>query len=199
MGKRDPADPSARGVDATSANTEPMLAARVSVAARLIASQPELLAFIRKRLGNAAASERSAEDIFSTMLRRSDALVRANALLAELSDAALLALASTISHRAILESGREAARSQRIRRAATERSRAKAGGGGDLRGQPDHGLEESIRSRLSDDDLAIIALRLSDQGWHAIAASIGTTTAGAHRRYYRALKALAAATNASNR
>jgi hypothetical protein len=199
MGKRNPAGPSARGVDATSANTEPTLAARVSVAARLIASQPELLAFIRKRLGNAAASERSAEDIFSTMLRRSDALVRANALLAELSDAALLALASTISHRAILESGREAARSQRIRRAATERSRAKAGGAGDLRGQPDHGLEESIRSRLSDDDLAIIALRLSDQGWHAIAASIGTTTAGAHRRYYRALKALAAATDASNR
>ena len=133
MGKRNPAGPSARDVGATSANSEPTLAARVSVAARLIASQPELLAFIRKRLGNAAASERSAEDIFSTMLRRSDALVRANALLAELSDAALLALASTISHRAILESGREAARSQRIRRAATERSRAKAVGAADLR------------------------------------------------------------------
>lgn len=195
MSNQDPVNQSAQGNDAGSSETDPVRAARASVAARLMASHPELLAFIRKRLGDAAASERSADDIFSTMLRRSDALVRANALLAELPDAALLALASTISHRAILESSREAARAQRIRRAATERSRTQGGGPEDLPGQQGHELEEAVRTRLSDDDLAIISLRLGAQSWSVIAASIGTTTAGAHRRYYRALKALAAATD----
>lgn len=51
-------------------------------------------------------------------------------------------------------------------------------------------LEDVIRSGLSEDDLAILVLRLDGQSWGAIAAVIGTTPAGAHRRYYRALKAL---------
>jgi DNA-directed RNA polymerase specialized sigma24 family protein len=173
---------------------EALHAARTSVAARLLANQPTLLAFIRRRLGHSAASERNADDVFATTLRRSDALVRANALLAELSDAALMALASTISHRAILESSRQAERARRVRASAAERSRAQDGGGkaAPRDGTPE--LEDALRSKLSEEDLAILVLRLDDRNWSAIAAALGTTPAGAHRRYYRALKALMAAT-----
>jgi len=169
-------------------------AARVQVAARLVANQATLLSFIRRKLGHAAAGERSAEDVFSTTLRRSDALVRANALLAELSDSALMALASTISHRAILESSRQAARTRRIRESAAERSRAGTEGVGPRLHDSIPDLDKAIRSELSDDDLAVLVLRLDDRDWSAIAVAIGTTPAGAHRRYYRALKALLSAT-----
>lgn len=176
-------------------------AARASVAARLLANEHRLLAFIRQRLGTAAARERSADDVFATTLRRSDALVRANALLAQLPDAALLALASTISHRAILESSRAAARSERARESALDAAHAR-GHTADAatRGAHEPGastdpeaLDRLIRSELSEDDLAIIVLRLGDLDWTSIAAAIGTTPAGAHRRYYRALRALAQA------
>lgn len=170
-----------------------LLAARTSVAARLFANRPTLLAFIRQRLGVAAASERSPEDVFATTLRRSDALVRANALLSELPDAALLALAATISHRAILESSRQAERARRIRSSAAERARVRSGDGEATSRDGASELEDAIRSRLSEDDLAILVLRLDGRNWPAIAAAIGTTPAGAHRRYYRALRALAVA------
>jgi DNA-directed RNA polymerase specialized sigma24 family protein len=168
-------------------------AARASVAARLVANRPTLLSFIRRRLGVAAASERSPEDVFATTLRRSDALVRANALLSELPDAALLALAATISHRAILESGRQAERARRIRDSAAKRARARDQVAEMTSRDGASELEDAIRSRLSEDDLAILVLRLDDRSWPAIAAAIGTTPAGAHRRYYRALRALAVA------
>lgn len=169
---------------------EAILAARKSVAARLLANQATLLAFIRQRLGHAAAGERGAEDVFATTLRRSDALVSANVVLAELSDDALMALASTISQRAIFESSRLAERARRIRNSAAERSRARDDGAETKIWSRTPELEDVIRSELSEDDLAILVLRLDDQSWVAIAAVIGTTPAGAHRRYYRALKAL---------
>lgn len=176
-------------------------AARAAVAARLLSNQTPLLAFIRRRLGRAAASERDADDVFATTLRRSDALVAANALLAELPDSALLALASAISRRAILESGRKATRTRRIRASASEILHAKgdgvvcdgiAGGGfSGIRREAAHELETILSASLSENDLAIIALRLNDLDWSAIAATLGTTPAGAHRRYYRALQTLA--------
>ncbi len=169
-------------------------AARAQVAARLLAHQPTLLAFIRRKLGHAAASERSAEDVFSTTLRRSDVLVRANALLADLPDSALMALAATISHRAILESSRRADRTRRIHDAAAERSRARDGTAGSTPRDGASDLPDAIRAELSEDDLAVLVLRLDDRNWSAIAAALGTTPAGAHRRYYRALKALMSAT-----
>lgn len=173
-------------------------AARIQVAERLIANQATLLSFIRLRLGHAAAGERSAEDVFSTTLRRSDALVRANSLLAELPDAALVALASTISHRAILESSRRAARTRRVRNSAVELSRNREQSTKGERTDRIPSLDAVIRSALSEDDLAILVLRLDDRSWSAIAAVIGTTPAGAHRRYYRALKALATAVHATH-
>ncbi len=105
-----------------------------------------------------------------------------------------MALASTISHRAILESSRQAERARRVRASAAERSRAQDGGGkaAPRDGTPE--LEDALRSKLSEEDLAILVLRLDDRNWSAIAAALGTTPAGAHRRYYRALKALMAAT-----
>lgn len=164
--------------------------ARIQVAKRLIANQATILSFIRLRLGHAAAGERSAEDVFSTTLRRSDALVRANSLLAELPDAALMALASTISHRAILGSSRHAERARRIRDSAADRSRSVEGGAKAALRDGASEFEDEIRSKLSEDDVAILVLRLADQSWSAIAAAIGTSPAGAHRRYYRALKTL---------
>ena len=172
--------------------------ARIQVAERLLANQATLLSFIRLRLGHAAAGERSAEDVFSTTLRRSDALVRANSLLAELPDAALVALASTISHRAILESSRRAARNRRVRNSAAELSRNREQSTNGERTDRIPNLDAVIRSALSEDDLAILVLRLDDRSWSAIAAVIGTTPAGVHRRYYRALKALATAVHATH-
>lgn len=198
MNQQESQGPSDRDARAARIDDDALVAARASVAARLLANQSELLAFIRRRLGQGAASERSADDVFSTMLRRSDALVRANALLADLPDAALLALASTISHRAILESSRTAARTARIRRAACSASHDQTIGPNEPREEANRVLDGLIREALSEEDLAVIVMRLSDQSWSAIAASLGTTPAGAHRRYYRALKALAAATGDGN-
>lgn len=174
-------------------------AARASVAARLLANQPSLLAFIRQRLGNAAASERSADDVFATTLRRSDALVRANALLAELPDAALMALAATISHRAILESGRQAARTRRAQESAADLAHVRKEPSAEQLPAMLPELEQVIRAALSEDDFAIIVLRLSDLGWGAVASTLGVTPVAAHRRYYRAVKALSAAVAESRR
>lgn len=178
---------------ATAAAHASVAAARASVAARLLANQPRLLASIRQRLGNAAASERSADDVFATTLRRSDALVRANALLAELPDAALLALASAISHRAILESGRQAARTRRKQDSAADLAHTRKAPAAEPLPATLPELEQVIRAALSEDDFAIIVLRLSDLGWGAVASTLGVTPAAAHRRYYRAVKSLAAA------
>lgn len=167
--------------------------ARASVAARLLANQSRLLAFIRHRLGTAAASVRDADDVFATTLRRSDALVRADALLAGLPDSALMALASTISYRAILESSRTAARVERARASAAELARARSEAS-DAGARVESGeIEGILRERLSDENLAVIVLRLDGLSWSAIAATIGMTPAGAHRRFYRALRALAEA------
>ncbi len=168
-------------------------AARTAVAARLLANQSTLLAFIRRRLGHAAASERDAEDVFATTLRRSDALVAANALLAELPDAALLALASAISRHAILESSRQAARTRRIRASASDLLRARVACASEGTSDAARELSPLLQETLSEGDLAVIALRLNDLDWSAIAATLGTTPAGAHRRYYRAMQALAEA------
>lgn len=168
-------------------------AARASVAARLVAHQGALQAFIRQRLGATAASERNIDDVFATTLRRSDALVRANALLAELPDAKLIALAATISRNAILESRHAADRTRRMHESAMAVLRAKASPDRDILGDRSAALSESIRSKLSDDDLAVLVLRLDDRSWPAIAAALGTTPAGAHRRYYRAIQSLAEA------
>jgi hypothetical protein len=45
----------------------------------------------------------------------------------------------------------------------------------------------------------VIGLRLRDASWSVIAEALGTTVAGAHRRYYRAIAALAAAAEARQR
>jgi DNA-directed RNA polymerase specialized sigma24 family protein len=168
-------------------------AARAAVAERLLANEPTLLAFIRKSLGTSAASERSADDVFATTLRRSDALVASNALLAGLPDSALLALASTISRHAILESSRQAARTARIRKAAASRMRDRGEAAAALPAEASRELNEVMRSVIPESDLAVLVLRMHGLGWSAIAATLGTTPAGAHRRYYRALKVLSEA------
>ena len=49
---------------------------------------------------------------------------------------------------------------------------------------------------LVPDDLEVIGLRLRDAPWPVVAEAIVTTVAGAHRRYYRAIAALAEAARA---
>ncbi len=49
---------------------------------------------------------------------------------------------------------------------------------------------------LVPEDLEVIGLRLRDASWSVIAEALGTTVAGAHRRYDRAIAALAAAVEA---
>ena len=47
-------------------------------------------------------------------------------------------------------------------------------------------------ARIAPEDLEVIGLKLRGVDWPAIAAELGTTVAAAQRRYYRALKSVAA-------
>ncbi|MFZ9882346.1 MAG: hypothetical protein ACO3QC_13210, partial [Phycisphaerales bacterium] len=62
--------------------------------------------------------------------------------------------------------------------------------------EPDPAEERRVAQvlgALSPQDLSLLELRLRGLDWPVVAEQLGTTPAGAHRRYYRVMAALAAA------
>lgn len=200
-------------------------ATRAAIAARLVTIREALLARIRTQLARAGGTRLDAEEVFSTTVRRTDILAAAGRIAGSIPDEDLLALATGIARRSAFEKSRrtrrESGRAARSRDEAPDRlplpstgigpvahpGVGSAGGaigelleelaalsGGDERA----GLGDTLAmaARLGPDDLEVIGLRLRDAPWPVVAEAIGTTVAGAHRRYYRAIAALAEAARA---
>ncbi|MFZ9915948.1 MAG: hypothetical protein ACO3IB_11520, partial [Phycisphaerales bacterium] len=83
------------------------------VAERLLEHRDTLIARIRAQLARTRAPSARADDVFSTTLRRTDALTAAGRVLDTISDAHLLALATAIARNAVRETRREIARDAR--------------------------------------------------------------------------------------
>lgn len=171
---------------------------RARVAAGLLRQRESLAARIRRQLASTGAPPAAAEDVLSTTLRRTDVLAAAGRIADDVSDRQLLALATAISMRAAFETSRRNARDRRRVEAASEVLRARPAAN-EPRARPgdDDSWEaselEAILGTLSDVDLAILGLRIRGAGWPVVAEHLGTTPAGAHRRYYRAIQTLAEA------
>jgi DNA-directed RNA polymerase specialized sigma24 family protein len=161
---------------------------REDLADRLLGHRGVLVARIRRYLARSGASAQQADDIFSTTVRRTDMLAAAGKLVDGLSDDSLLALASAIARNAAREAGRGAQRDQFASEVAEGNHKARATGTAD---SADAALAQELVARLDPKDLEVIGLRLRDLDWPAIAELTGSTVAAAHRRYYRALKAVA--------
>ncbi len=159
---------------------------RQDLADRLLGHRGVLVARIRGYLARSGAPAQQADDIFSTTVRRTDMLAAAGKLVDRLSDDSLLGLASAIARNAAREAGRGARRDRRASEAAAEGHRARAAEA------PGAAMAEELLARLDPEDLEVIGLRLRGLEWPAIAELSGSTVAAAQRRYYRALKAVAA-------
>ena len=166
---------------------------RHRLAERLLGQRDLLIRRIRRVLARHGGSREHAEDVFSTTLRRADLLAATGRLIDGISDDHLLALASAIARNAAREKMRAAKRlDERHRRAAEE----------DRDRDPEPALDattarpesvDALLSALSPADFAVLSLRLRGLRWAVIAAELATTPAGAQMRFYRAVRALAAA------
>jgi DNA-directed RNA polymerase specialized sigma24 family protein len=174
----------------------PSPAARALIAQRVFDRRALLVARIRRRLATHGVTTIDADDIFSTTLRRIDALALAGRMLDTISDDHLLALASAVATNAAHERTRSRRRdTMLLRRAAYERTPTTA-----VEAPDDLALLESseldrTRSRalltaLNEADLEILGLRLRGIDWPVIAAELRMTPAAVHRRYFRALRSL---------
>lgn len=168
--------------------------ARDRIAARLFAKRELLTSRIRAQLGRVGGPVGRTDDVFSTTLRRTDVLVRAGRVLESISDDGLLALATAIARNAAHEARREAVRDGRRSGAAGEvlGERDSANPFAPAVSHDDAYLIERIRRSICPEDLTLLELRLRGADWPVLAAQLGTTPAGAHRRFYRILSALAA-------
>ncbi|MFN9126001.1 MAG: hypothetical protein ACK5WD_09260 [bacterium] len=115
----------------------------------------------------------------------------AGKIVARLADDDLIALSSAIARNAAREAGREARRERR-REAAAERVEQHRLREADAPLARNDALTEDFLARIAPEDLEVIGLKLRGVDWPAIAAELGTTVAAAQRRYYRALKSVAA-------
>lgn len=168
--------------------------ARDHIAARLFAKREVLTSRIRAQLGRTGGPVGRTDDVFSTTLRRTDVLVQAGRVLESISDDGLLALATAIARNAAHEARREAVRERKRADAAGEalRERPEPKPGEQPVSHADADLIERIRRSIAPEDLTLLELRLRGADWPVLAAQLGTTPAGAHRRFYRILTALAA-------
>jgi hypothetical protein len=202
--------------------------AREAIASRLVAAREKLLGRIRGQLARVGGRGADAQDVFSTTVRRADVLAAAGRIAETIPDEELLALAGEIARRASFESARKGRRqrdiAERRRRAGIEANgttdttttrefaelfgdRDRSGGDSSDSASSTPGSRETAADRgplpaaagLVPEDLEVIGLRLRDASWSVIAEALGTTVAGAHRRYYRAIAALAAAAEARQR
>lgn len=164
---------------------------RSDLADRLLGHREVLVSRIRRYLAGVGASTQQADDIFSTTVRRTDMLVAAGKIVARLADDDLIALSSAIARNAAREAGREARRDRR-REAAAERVEQHRLREADAPLARNDALTEDFLARIAPEDLEVIGLKLRGVDWPAIAAELGTTVAAAQRRYYRALKSVAA-------
>lgn len=163
-------------------------ATRRALADRLMTARTLMLARIRHRLAQAGLSSTQAEDIFSTTLRRADAAAAAGRLVAEIDDQHLLALATAISRNAVRE---EVRRERRDR----ERQDGAARNGPTTTESPQPRALDAPTDpflALSGIDLDVVQLRLRGATWSVIAEQLGMTASAAHRRYFRAMRRLAA-------
>jgi hypothetical protein len=164
---------------------------RVRVAERLLRHRSLLVARIRRQLARVGAPANDAEDVLSTTLRRTDVLAAAGRLAQGISDEHLLALATAVARLAAHESGRRHNRDLRRLSAAEDLLRAEQSPAGAIvAAAPPIEDSESLLRSLAEEDLEILGLRLRGLDWPLIAAELGTTPAGAHRRYYRAMQRL---------
>jgi len=166
---------------------------RARVAERLLRHRALLVSRIRRQLARTGAPAGDAEDVLSTTIRRTDVLASAGRLAEGISDEHLIALATAISRFAAHEAGRRHGRDRKRLKAAEDLLRAAGPDSADP-GSAGHATEEteSLLRSLSGEDLEVLGLRLRGLDWPQIAAELGTTPAGVHRRYYRAMERLAA-------
>ena len=170
----------------------PVTTPRDSIATRLLRHRQPLASRIRRQLAATGAPACALDDVLSTTFRRTDVLAAAGRIAADVSDRQLLALAGAISMRAAHELSRRQRADRRRAAAAAEVLRA-APGPTDPAG-PDRDFRrdlEAVLGQLSEQDLAILGLRIRGADWPLVARELRTTPAAAHRRYYRALRALA--------
>lgn len=165
---------------------------RSDLADRLLGHREVLVSRIRRYLAGVGASTQQADDIFSTTVRRTDMLAAAGKIVDRLADDDLIALSSAIARNAAREAGRETRRDRRRESAAAERMQETRSREADARLARTDPLAEEFLARIGAEDLEVIGLKLRGADWPAIAAELGTSVAAAQRRYYRALKAVAA-------
>lgn len=169
---------------------------RHRLAERLLGQRDLLVRRIRRVLARHGGSREHAEDVFSTTLRRADLLAATGRLIDGISDDHLLALASAIARNAAREKMRAAKRLDERHRRAAEEGRANADSDEGTATDPAIARPESVDAllaALSPADFAVLSLRLRGLRWAVIAAELATTPAGAQMRFYRAIRALAAA------
>jgi len=176
-------------------------ALRADIASRMVAQRPVLIQRIRRRLDARTSTQSDPDDVFSTTLRRLDALAASGELVHHLSDEHLLALATAIAHNAVRERTRKAGREQlRLRtmreglHGATGTARVASADGTLARHEErdaDRAHAEVLLGSLLASDVEILGLRLRGCDWATIAAELRTTPGAAHRRYFRALRKLA--------
>jgi hypothetical protein len=170
---------------------------RATLAHRVLDRRALLVARIRRRLSMLGAASIDTDDVFSTTLRRLDALAAASRLLDGIPDDQLLALATAVAINATRERARAAKRGTATMRAAAQDSVADAGSDAleDLaEGEYANLLRrqgESLLAALAPADLEILGLRLRGADWAAIAGEVRLTPSAAHRRYFRAIRTLA--------
>ena len=166
---------------------------RAQVAARMLAQRTVLVSRIRQQLGQRGLAPQLADDIFSTTIRRTDALLAAGRVVGEIPDARLVALATAVSRNAVRESCRVARRQRLQLDAASEQARGSTAAAPDASREAsgEHDIEQML-ARIDARALTLLGLRLRGGGWPTIAEELGMSTVAAQRLYYRALKGLAA-------
>jgi len=165
---------------------------RARVAERLLRHRALLVSRIRRQLSRTGAPASDAEDVLSTTLRRTDVLASAGRLAEDISEDHLLALATAVARFAAREAGRRRARDLKRLTAAEDLLRAEDGRPSALGPASVTGDDvDALLRLLSAEDLEVLGLRLRGLDWPQIAAELGTTPAGVHRRYYRAMQRLA--------
>lgn len=164
-------------------------ALRAQVAARMLAQRTVLVSRIRRQLYQRGLAPQLADDIFSTTVRRTDALLAAGRLIGEIPDTRLIGLATAIARNAVRESSRAARRDQLKLDASSEQARS----GDPAPAVPDGDRDiERLLARIDARALALLGLRLRGAGWPTIASELDMSIVAAQRLYYRALKRLAA-------
>ncbi len=171
---------------------------REQLADWMLTQREVLVSRIRRQLGQRGLAPALADDIFSTTIRRTDALLAAGRLVGEISDTRLIALATAVARNAVRENCR-AARRQRLQQdTATEHARSRGampsspqGSAVGFKAEVEAEVEAAL-ARIDERALALLGLRLRGAEWPAIAEELGMSTVAAQRLYYRALKSLAA-------